>query len=65
MTPETYVKLVAIGYEYNSQNAMCFIMTKDAGSTTPPDHHSFTAQFPNKFGNITEEKVYHPGMISS
>jgi hypothetical protein len=60
----TNVELVAIGYKYNSQNNLCFIMTKDAGLTAVLGHHPYIAKFPNKFGNIKKQKVDHPEVIS-
>jgi hypothetical protein len=54
-TPKTNVKLVAIGYKYNSRKFLCFIMTKDAGSSAP-GHRLYIAKFPDKFGNIKERK---------
>jgi hypothetical protein len=64
--PETNVKLVSIiGCKYNSQNVLCFIMTKDAGLTAVLGHDPYIAKFPNKFGNIKEQNVDHPEVILS
>ena len=53
-TPETGVDLVAsIGYKYNQKKVLCFVMTKNAGSTKSGDN-PYRARFPDEFGNLKE-----------
>ena len=61
--PETNVELVAIGYKYNAQKALCFIMTKNAASTQPGARH-YIARFPDAHGNICSRKVPRPEALS-
>lgn len=58
----TGVKLVAIGHRHNSRKTLCFIMTKDAGSTLPGAPHK--ARFPDQCGNVVERKVTRPDALS-
>jgi hypothetical protein len=61
-TPETNVDLVAIGYKYNARKVLCFIMTKNTGSTAP-DPWLYIAKFPDKFRNVMERRVPCPEVI--
>lgn len=60
--PITGVKLVAIGYRYNARKTLCFVMTKDAGSTLPGT--PYMAKFPDQCGNVVERKVTRPQALS-
>lgn len=62
-TPETKVDLVAIGYKYNSKKVLCFVHTKNAGSTAP-GLKPYVAKFPDRFGNTKERRVPRPEVIS-
>lgn len=62
-TPDTKVDLVAIGYKYNAKKVLCFVMTKNAGSTAPGD--PYIAKFPDKFGNVQERHVPRPAILST
>lgn len=61
-TPDTKVDLVAIGYKYNSKKVLCFIMSKNAGSTAPGK--PYIAKFPDKHGNVQERRVTRPEILS-
>lgn len=61
-TPETGVSLVALGYKYNSRKVLCFVMTKDAGSTAP-GLEPYYAKFPDIFGNVKQRKVQRPAVL--
>jgi len=61
--PETDVALVAIGYRHNSKKTLCFVMTKEAGSTL----HGSTphvAKFPDQFGNSMSRRIAALGLKS-
>ena len=60
--PETGVKLVAIGYKYNSRKVLLFVMTKNAGNTMPGS--PYIARFTDDFGNVKSRKVERPDCIS-
>ena len=54
--PESKVELIALGYKYNARKVLCFIMTKNAGSTAPGE--PYIAKFPDtRFGNVCHRKV--------
>ena len=55
-TEETSVKLIALAYKYNQKKVLCFIMTKDAGSTVP-GNRPYVAKYPDKHGNTCSRKV--------
>jgi hypothetical protein len=56
------VKLIAVGYKYNSSKVLCFVATKNAGSTTPGD--PYRARFTDDFDNLISRPVEHPEVIS-
>ena len=60
--PEMGVKLVAIGYKYNSRKVLFFVMTKNAGNTMPGS--PYIARFTDDFGNVKSRKVERPDCIS-
>ena len=60
--PETNVKLVAIGYKYNAKKVLCFVMTKNAGSTLP-GNNPYRAKYPDLFGNVKERLVERPDVL--
>jgi hypothetical protein len=49
------VELLALGYKYNTEKVLCFVSTKDAGST---------ARFPDEDGNVKTRKVPRLEVIS-
>ena len=60
--PVTGVKLVAVGYKYNTRKVLLFVMTKDAGHTQPGA--PYIARFTDVFGNIKQRRVERPDCIS-
>jgi hypothetical protein len=60
--PETGVDLVALGYKYNSRKVMCFILTKNAGSTAP-SLKPYIAKCPDQHGNVRERRVQRPAIL--
>ena len=48
--PDSGIELIAIGYKYNAHKVLCFVATKQAGSTTPGQ--PYKAKFPDRFGNV-------------
>ena len=60
--PETGVKLVGIGYKYNSRKVLLFVMTKNAGKTIPGS--PYIARFTDEFGNVKSRRVERPDCIS-
>ena len=61
-SPMTGVPLVAIGYKYNARKVLCFIATKNAGSTRPGK--PYIARFPDEFGNVSNRAVPRPSIIT-
>ena len=61
--PETGVRLVAIGYKYNAKKVLCFVMTKNAGSTAPGDR-PYKAKYSDEHGNVKERIVKRPDILS-
>ena len=61
-TPVNKVDLVAIGYKYNARKTLCFIATKNAGSTRPGN--PYIARFPDQYSNVTTRDVERPAIIS-
>ena len=55
-------KLLAIGYKYNARKTLCFVATKNAGSTSPGK--PYIARFPDSFGNLNQREVPRPQVIS-
>ena len=61
--PETGVRLVAIGYKYNAKKVLCFVMTKNAGSTAP-GNQPYRAKYSDEHGNVKERLVPRPEILS-
>lgn len=61
--PETGVELVALGYKYNSKKVLCFVMTKNAGSTAIGDK-PYVAKFADEHGNVKQRSVKRPAVLS-
>ena len=61
-SPTTGSNLVAIGYKYNSSKVLCFLATKNAGSTK--NGEPYIAKFPDKYGNVNHREVERPEVIS-
>ena len=57
------VDLVAIGYKYNARKVLCFVATKNAGSTRPG--RPYVAKFPDEYGNVARRMVPRPQIIST
>ena len=49
--------LVAVGYRYSSRKTLFFIMTENAGNTTPGEPYQM--KFVDKHGNIGEYKLHY------
>ena len=62
LAPETNVKLVAIGYKYNSRKTLLFCMSKDAETTEPG--FPYVARFPDEHGNVRERRILRPKCLS-
>jgi hypothetical protein len=56
------VKLIAVGYKYNSSKVLCFIATKNSGSTLAGE--PYRARFVDDFENLLSRPVDHPEIIS-
>jgi hypothetical protein len=56
------VKLIAVGYKYNSSKVLCFVATKNAGSTLPGE--PYRARFIDDFQNLLSRPVDRPQIIS-
>lgn len=56
------VDLVAIGYKYNSTKVLCFVATKDAGTTR--DGKPYFARYLDAFQNVASRSVPRPDVIS-
>jgi hypothetical protein len=56
------VKLIAIGYKYNSSKVFCIVATKNAGSTIAGD--PYRACFLDDHDNLASRPVDHPELIS-
>jgi hypothetical protein len=56
------VKLIAVGYKYNSSKVLCFIATKNAGSTLAGE--PYQARFVDDFENLLSRPVDCPEIIS-
>ncbi len=53
---------VATGYKYNRKKVLCFLSTKDAGSTLPGT--PYVASFPDSTGQLHFRNVERPKLIS-
>ncbi len=56
------VKLIAVGYKYNSSKVLCFVATKNVGSTLPGE--PYQARFIDGFQNLLSRPVDRPQIIS-
>lgn len=56
------VEVLAIGYKYNSTKVLCFVATKDAGSTL--EGIPYNARYKDGYGNGAARKVPRPDIIS-
>jgi hypothetical protein len=56
------VKLIAVGYKYNSSKVLCFVATKNAGSTIAGD--PYRARFLDDHDNLVSRPVDRPELIS-
>jgi hypothetical protein len=54
--------LLAIGYKYNSRKVLCFLATKNAGSTRPGE--PYRARFKDDLQNSVSRPVARPKIIS-
>lgn len=58
------VTLLAIGYKkYNARKILCFVATKDAGTTTP--RNPYVAKFPDPHGNVMTRDVLRLSIVST
>ena len=57
------VTLLAVGYKYNARKVLCFVATKDAGTTKPGN--PYVAKFPDPHGNVMTRDVIRPSIIST
>jgi len=60
-TTENGIDLLAIGYKYNSRKILCFILTKNVGSTVPTCYYETRWIDPN--GNTMCRRVPRPKII--
>ena len=56
-------ELIAIGYRYNSKVTLCFVMTKNVGSTKPGTPYEM--KFTDLHGNVHVRLVDRPAVISN
>ena len=56
------VKLIAIGYRYSSKTSLFFVISENAGSTTPGEPYEM--KFQDEFGNIQVRYVDRPDVLS-
>ena len=61
-TSPSHNELLAIGYKYNSKKILCFVATKDAGTTLPGD--PYRARFVGDDNNVRARRVERPQVIS-
>ncbi len=57
------VKLLAIGYKYNSSKVLCFVATKNSGSTVLGE--PYRARFADDYDNLLSRPVDCPEIIST
>ncbi|GAX16789.1 hypothetical protein FisN_UnNu081 [Fistulifera solaris] len=62
-TPETNIQLVAVGYKFNSKTTLCFVMTRNAGQTSPGPK-PYVARFNDTYGNVKERRIKRPAVLS-
>jgi len=61
---EDNIRIVFISYKYNAKKVLHFVTTAGAGSTVPDPNRSYTAKFPDEFGNVAVRKVPRPACLS-
>jgi hypothetical protein len=54
-TTPTAVKLIAVGYKYNSKKVVCFVFTRNCGLTLPGV--PYVARFNDSYGNVVHRNV--------
>ena len=54
--------IIGIGYKYNARKVLCFVATRNAGSTTPGK--PYVARFNDAAGNVSERHVPRPDILS-
>jgi len=57
------VRLIAVGYKYNSSKVLCFVATKNAGSTTAGE--PYRARFLDDHDILISRPVDRPELIST
>jgi hypothetical protein len=62
MHPETGVVLVTLGYKYNTKTTLCFVTTKNAGSTT--EGKPYKMKYLDGSGNLCIREVEQPEVVS-
>ena len=64
MLKATYqeVDFITVSYRYSSKKTLHFVLTSDAGSTTPDEPYEM--KFTNTYGNIHVRDVDYPDVIS-
>jgi Transposase IS4 len=61
-TMPTGVKLIAVGYKYNSKKVLSFVFTANCGLTLPGV--PYVARFNDRYGNVVHRDVPRPQVIS-
>ncbi len=56
------VRLIAVGYKYNSSKVLCFVAKKNAGSTLTGEPNQ--ARFIDDFQNLLSRPVDRPELVS-
>ena len=56
------VSLIALGYKYQKNQTMHFIMSQNAGSTAPGEPYEM--KFPDSNGNVNIRQVPRPAIVS-
>ena len=56
------VPLIAIGYRYSTRTTLCFVATKNAGSTRAKEPYEM--KFTDDFGNVVAREVERPEILS-
>ena len=56
------IPLIAIGYSYSTRTSLCFVATKNAGSTRAGEPYEM--KFTDDFGNVVAREVERPEILS-
>jgi len=56
------IPLIAIGYRYSTRTTLCFVATKNAGSTRAGEPYEM--KFTDDFGNVVAREVERPEILS-